>query len=77
MEAESTIGIEQVLQDYAVTIGHDQLSDTEKQQAVLNAILDGKRVEPFATYVEEGQRILRSLVSRECWEKIQLRGKRE
>ena len=69
----ASVSIRQVWADYAKAVGH-VLSDAEKQQAFMNAILDGKRVEPFATFVEEGQRILRSLVSPECWEKIQSRG---
>lgn len=37
---------------YAESIGKDvdSLTDTEKRQAFLDAVLDGQRIEPFATF---------------------------
>lgn len=34
---------------YAESVGKDVLTDAEKRQAFLNAVLDGQRIEPFAT----------------------------
>ena len=53
MNSETTTLIE-VYKEYAVQIGKevDGLSEDERRQAYLNAILADRRVEPFATYIE-------------------------
>ena len=38
--------------DYAKRLGHESLTDSEKKQAFLNAVIEGKRVEPFATFTD-------------------------
>jgi len=38
--------------EYAKAIGRESLTVVEKQQAFFDAIVEGKRVEPFATYTD-------------------------
>ena len=49
-----------VMQAYADALdrGAETLTDAEKKQAFLNAVLDGKRVEPFATWCDLGDAML-------------------
>ena len=49
-----------VWQEYADALGKslDTLTEAEKKQAFLNAILDGQRIEPFATWVAIGKEML-------------------
>ena len=41
--------------------GVDTLTDAEKTQALLAAVLDGQRVEPFATFLDNGDAALKRL----------------
>lgn len=55
--------LEEVYLDYAAALnrGVRTLTDAEKRQAFLNAVLAGQRVEPFATWNDWGDAILASL----------------
>jgi hypothetical protein len=33
-------------------IGRESLTDAERKQAYLNAVIEGKRIEPFATFTD-------------------------
>lgn len=48
MVKNESVTLAKVYADYAKAVGHEPLTDKEKQQAYLNAILEGKQVEPFA-----------------------------
>ena len=52
-----------VMQACASSLGRgvETLIDAEKRQAFLSAVLSGKRVEPFATWYDEGDTILNRL----------------
>ena len=45
-----TTTLEEVFIEYAAQTGKTSLSEAEKQQAFLNAVLDGKQIEPFCFY---------------------------
>jgi hypothetical protein len=49
VENKSTT-LAEIYTEYAKVIGRESLTDVEKQQAFFNAVVEGKRVEPFATY---------------------------
>ena len=52
-----------VIQAYADALerGVETLTVAEKRQAFLNAVLSGDRVEPFATWCEQGDKIIERL----------------
>lgn len=41
------MNLSEVFEQYAARIGKDELTRAEKQQAYLNAILEGKKIESF------------------------------
>jgi len=55
--------IAKVWAQYAQAIGQDveSLTDAQKKQAFLAAVLDGQRVEPFATYCDLGDAALKEI----------------
>ena len=55
-----TTTLAEVYAEYAAQVGCETLSEAEKRQAYLNAVLDGKRVEPFASINDavEAQRLV-------------------
>lgn len=57
------VTLEEVYQSYAGALNRDArtLTDAEKQQAFLNAVLAGQRVEPFATWNDIGDAVLNAL----------------
>ena len=54
---------DEVLDAYAAALerGVETLTDAEKTQAFLAAVLDGQRVEPFATFLDDGDAALKRL----------------
>jgi len=58
-----SVTLEEVYQGYADALnrGVRTLTDAEKRQAFLNAVLAGRRVEPFATWNDWGDAVLASL----------------
>jgi hypothetical protein len=58
-----TVTYTEVLQAYADAMGIlvDTLTDAQRKQAFLNAVLDGLRVEPFATWCDRGDAAISEL----------------
>ena len=54
------LSLDDIYTEYAAALGRgvDSLSDAEKKQAFLNAILAGHRVEPFATWCDTGDAVI-------------------
>jgi hypothetical protein len=47
-----SISITEVYKQYAREVGDEPLTDAEKKQAFMDAVLDGKNVSPFHEYTE-------------------------